>query len=88
MHTNYSDLVNATFTSSRQSLEGHYFYDSMKEAWFKVKKSCFVFVSFDFSFGSRWNTCHHEILDVEKCSAKQSEHLNNCSMEEFAKLKA
>lgn len=88
MCENFENVINTTYTSSRESIEGFYFYDSVKQAWFKILKSTFVFVSFEYSFGARWAKNHHEIIDVQKCSKKQSDHLMNCHKQEFQKLNA
>ena len=88
MCVNYENVMNTTYTSSRESIEGFFFYDSVKQAWFKILKSAFVFVSFEYSFGAKWTKKHHEIIDVKKCSKKQSDHLINCDKQEFSKLNA
>lgn len=86
MFNNFDDLVNETYRSSRQSIEGHYFYDSAKKAWFEIIKASLVFITFEYAFGARWGTGCHRIEAVKRCNKHKSEHLMNCSKSEFNNL--
>ncbi|GIC77714.1 hypothetical protein [Moritella sp. F3] len=86
--TNYQSLVNSTYTSPRDCIEGHFYFDATKRAWFKILKATFTFVSFEYSFGDRWTRNHHKIIEVKRCSKKQAQHIMECSKEAFSKLKA
>lgn len=88
MRLNFENIINKTYTSERECVEGFFFYDCIKNSWYMILKSTFVFVSFNYSFGARWSTKHHEIIDVRKCSKKQSDNLMNCHKQEFSKLLA
>ena len=87
MYNSIGELDNQTFSSSRKSIEGYYFYDSLKGAWFKITKASLVFVSFEYAFGARWSSRRHLIESVERCSKKFSEHLMSCHKIEFNNLK-
>jgi len=81
-------IIKSTYNSARESIEGFYFYDSEKSGWYKIIKASFIFVSFEYAFGARWGKKHHKIIDVKRCSKKQSEHLNTCHQSDFRKLRA
>lgn len=85
---NYSQLINTTLSSHRQCIQGHVFFDVAKEAWFEIIRSRFVFIDFEYSFGTRWNRNHHEVLEVKRCSAKMTSHIMECNKHVFAQLKA
>lgn len=88
MYNSFDDLVKQTYRSSRKSLEGYYFFDEVKQAWFRVVKASLVFVSFEYSFGVRWGSSWHRIEEAERCDRKRSDHIMCCSKSEFYKLKA
>lgn len=84
----FDEIINSTYTSSRDCIEGYFIFDCVKNGWFKVLKSRLVFISFNYSFGFRWPKKHHEILEVEKCNKKQSDYLLNCHKKVFITLNA
>lgn len=84
----HSEALNTTFSSGRDSIEGFFFYDGLKQGWYKIVKSAFVYTSLNYAFGHRWPRKHHQILEVKKATKKQAMHLMNCSQQEFNELKA
>ena len=84
----HSDLINTTFSSHRNNLVGHFYFDCVKKAWFEIVESEFVYTAFEFAFGARWPTNHHRITKTIKCSVAKSKHLETCSKQEFSSLKA
>lgn len=83
-----SDLMAKTYTSSRESIEGHYYYDSVKRQWLKIIEAEKVFVSFDYAFGCRWATHHHVIRRARRASAAMVNKIMTCPDSEFGKLRA
>jgi hypothetical protein len=72
------DLNGFTITSSRPSVVGFYYFDTAKKAWFNIVEAQHVFTSFEFSFGCRWGTSHHQITKSKRAPAKVSEHIETC----------
>ena len=83
---NYSDLINKTYSSSRQSIEGFYYFDSLKNAVYLIIKSNFIFVSFDYSFGSRWTTQQHEIIERVRMPKSFYDYYMTCDKSQWSKL--
>ena len=84
----HSDLINTTMTSERDNITGFYFYNSVKRAWFIVVQSNYVYSSLNMAFGYRWPKKHHNIIKSRQVTAKKAQFINDCSNQQFHKIKA